>query len=265
MIMGKKVTISVQSLFEKMCVQSGFDPELTDDVATQYGFIEKFHDADNEYFDLKTALGTVAMDGETCEVLGENRDWIELQSEAAAVSFRLTADEFSLCCTPIKDKEEKSPYTIIRDGKTIELTPEEVARLSEEYERAGTRAWLENFVKDQYNEEFANVFIKSGGLYPAAAQIVDDMSEYNANNDERAEAYDETARNAIDVFMQEKVYDLWEEFGDIPMDPETECIESEFLDFPAGTHREEIWHWFEDTFDVPVVDLLYGEGEVERG
>lgn len=55
----------------------------------------------------------------------------------------------------------------------------------------------------------------------------------------------------------EKVKQLWEEFGDVPMDPETECIETPWLDFPAGTHREEIWYWFEETFDVSVYDLMY--------
>ena len=52
---------------------------------------------------------------------------------------------------------------------------------------------------------------------------------------------------------------LWEEFGDVPMNPETECIESGWHGFRAGTHREEIWHWFEETFDVRVHDLMYGE------
>ena len=30
---------------------------------------------------------------------------------------------------------------------------------------------------------------------------------------------------------------LWEEFGDVPMNPETECMEAPFLSFPAGTFR----------------------------
>ena len=33
---------------------------------------------------------------------------------------------------------------------------------------------------------------------------------------------------------------LWAEIGDVPMNPETECIEVEWHGFPAGTHREEI-------------------------
>ena len=53
--------------------------------------------------------------------------------------------------------------------------------------------------------------------------------------------------------------ELWDEFGDIPMNPETECIETEWHGFPAGTHREEIWHWFERYYDISVHDLMFGE------
>lgn len=55
-----------------------------------------------------------------------------------------------------------------------------------------------------------------------------------------------------------KAKELWNEFADVPMDPETECIEESWNGFHAGTNREEIWHWFEETFDVRVADLMYG-------
>lgn len=54
-----------------------------------------------------------------------------------------------------------------------------------------------------------------------------------------------------------KIIDQWSEFGDVPMNPETECIECDWNGFPAGTHREEIWHWFEETYNVRVADLMY--------
>lgn len=54
-----------------------------------------------------------------------------------------------------------------------------------------------------------------------------------------------------------RIKELWEEFGDVPMNPKTECIETKWHGFPAGTHREEIWHWFEDTFDIRVHDLMF--------
>ncbi len=52
--------------------------------------------------------------------------------------------------------------------------------------------------------------------------------------------------------------ELWEGFADVPMDPETEEMEEPFLHFPAGTNREEIWHWFDERHSKGVVYLLYG-------
>ena len=53
------------------------------------------------------------------------------------------------------------------------------------------------------------------------------------------------------------VKELWADFGDVLMDPETECIEDFWGRFVPGTHREEIWHWFEETFHVSVAkDLM---------
>lgn len=56
----------------------------------------------------------------------------------------------------------------------------------------------------------------------------------------------------------EYIKDLWLEFGDVPMDPDTECIEEKWNEFPAGTHREEIWTWFEETYGVSVAKDLMG-------
>ena len=52
--------------------------------------------------------------------------------------------------------------------------------------------------------------------------------------------------------------DLWAEFGDVPMNPETECMEQPFLGFPVGTHREDIWHWFDERHSKGVAYLMYG-------
>lgn len=50
---------------------------------------------------------------------------------------------------------------------------------------------------------------------------------------------------------------LWEYFGDIPIN-EQEEIDDVFLHFPKGTPREDIWHWFEEEFDLSVAeDLIY--------
>lgn len=77
------------------------------------------------------------------------------------------------------------------------------------------------------------------------------------------ELYDTSDMIEVPEYWREEKKDalcqLWEEFGDIPMDPETECMEEEFLDFPVGTHREEIWHWFDERFPGGVGELMGAE------
>lgn len=54
--------------------------------------------------------------------------------------------------------------------------------------------------------------------------------------------------------------EAWDDFADVPMDPETECMEEPFLFFKAGTHREEIWNWFDEHHSKGVYWLLYERG-----
>ena len=46
---------------------------------------------------------------------------------------------------------------------------------------------------------------------------------------------------------------LWAELTDIPMNPDTERMEEQFLHFPAGTEREDIWHWFDERYSKGIV------------
>lgn len=51
------------------------------------------------------------------------------------------------------------------------------------------------------------------------------------------------------------VKEVWEKLGEVTIDEE-ECIRQPFLDFPIGTHREKIWHWIEEEYNVSIVNLL---------
>lgn len=55
--------------------------------------------------------------------------------------------------------------------------------------------------------------------------------------------------------------ELWVSFADVPMNPETECIEEKFMGWEPGTNREEIWHWFDERYSKGVAFLLYGGQE----
>jgi len=52
---------------------------------------------------------------------------------------------------------------------------------------------------------------------------------------------------------------IWAQFEDVPINPETECIEEDFHGWKAGTPREEIWHWFDRRHSKGVAYLLYGQ------
>jgi hypothetical protein len=45
--------------------------------------------------------------------------------------------------------------------------------------------------------------------------------------------------------------ELWENLGDVPVN-ESEEIEEDFLHFEKGTDVYEIWHWFEETYNISV-------------
>lgn len=53
---------------------------------------------------------------------------------------------------------------------------------------------------------------------------------------------------------------LWETLGAVPVHHDgtldDECLAEDWLIFTAGTHREEVWHWFEEYFDMSVADDL---------
>lgn len=49
------------------------------------------------------------------------------------------------------------------------------------------------------------------------------------------------------------------------MNPDTEEIEEQFLDFQAGTHREEIWRYFDERRSKGVVYMLYGIDPTMKG
>lgn len=47
----------------------------------------------------------------------------------------------------------------------------------------------------------------------------------------------------------ERLKELWEQFGDVPIN-ENEEIDVEWEDWEKGTDRFEIWHWFDEQYPV---------------
>lgn len=118
---------------------------------------------------------------------------------------------------------------------------------------------------DKYVKEFANATM----LAEKYVKRCPEAGEMNKKIRRIVEVYSKgviTSFEAVELIVQEKrrcekisaAKELWVQFGEIPMNPETECIEEEWHGFPAGTFREDIWHWFEETFNVSVAEDLMG-------
>lgn len=94
----KKYTISTSTLFNTL-TGTGSDHE-DEYVRLEYGgYIKKEADEDREWFDLKTAIGTPCMDGETCVLLEETEDYVLLQEETERIPFKLSKKEFEIAAT----------------------------------------------------------------------------------------------------------------------------------------------------------------------
>lgn len=90
----------------------------------------------------------------------------------------------------------------------------------------------------------------------SAVQTYCEICGYSITNDDLDVI---VSRGLEDSFINWKhtyVKDLWEEFGEVSMNPETEEIEEPWKHFLPGTRREDIWHWFEEQFDVTVAELM---------
>lgn len=60
------------------------------------------------------------------------------------------------------------------------------------------------------------------------------------------------------IMDQEQLEKLWEAFGDIGIDDDDNITEP-FMDWPEGTNRFDIWHWFDAQYDGGVWALMAKE------
>lgn len=92
-----------------------------------------------------------------------------------------------------------------------------------------------------------------------AIEIIDRLHQENRmDNGDYAAVHDGLTEIEPLRDRDEVLEELWDEFGLILMNPETECIEQPFMGWGPGIHREEIWHRFDVRHSKGVAYLLYG-------
>lgn len=89
-----------------------------------------------------------------------------------------------------------------------------------------------------------------------AIQTYCENCDYILGSDDISIIKERGLEDSFDFWKYNYVHDLWEEFGEVSMNPETEEIEQHWKHFLPGTHREDIWYWFEETFDINVAELM---------
>lgn len=95
-------------------------------------------------------------------------------------------------------------------------------------------------------------------LKDEAIEICNNLNQRNEiNYNDYSTIFDAICQ--IDTLKErdEQLEALWKDFGNVPFNPDAETIEEDFLSFPAGTDREEIWHWFDERHSKGVAYLLY--------
>lgn len=59
------------------------------------------------------------------------------------------------------------------------------------------------------------------------------------------------------VISPEQLESLWDQLSDVPVNHDG-YLEVSWRQFPAGTHREDVWHWFEEQHPAISVAALMG-------
>ena len=179
--------------------------------------------------------------------------------EGKVIYMKINADRIQRTLTAGVLKEKLGDYLVIQNlirGKADDYIFDDF-NLIDRKEYVACKLWCREDIADELkklgykgtNEQIEKVLKKSSLEEDLEAATEDDWNLIES-------ACDEAGFYRKENVLKSK--ELWIEFGDVPMNPETECIEVDWHGFPAGTNREEIWHWFEEEFDVSVAeDLMF--------
>lgn len=110
--------------------------------------------------------------------------------------------------------------------------------------------WEGNNLEDWKYEYMANSQEIKQGIFRMYEKYEDCNISHNATMDT---AYEEISK---DIILNDKALEfLWQRLGDIPVNDDG-ITEEDFIGYPAGTDREEIWKWFDEHHSKGVAELV---------
>lgn len=112
--------------------------------------------------------------------------------------------------------------------------------------------------KEKVNPEYKNKLTKKAKELTEETPYANCLDTYFQNDLDQTVDFDknitENAKELINYWKdndEEEALQYWHSLEDVPINKNEE-IDTDWHIFEQGTHREEIWHWFEEEFGVSV-------------
>lgn len=146
----------------------------------------------------------------------------------------------------------------------LRLSEDIMGAVSREMERIDRTRDIEQYLRDLYEE--GNIPAWLYEYMTREPAVMQEILQIFSKTEDCNTPFNTTMDIAVGNVMKEIVFDdkklefLWEEFGDVLIDDD-ECILDDFLGFECGTHREEVWHWFDERYSGGVAGLMFGTSD----
>lgn len=143
----------------------------------------------------------------------------------------------------------------------LELPENMMGEISREMEKIDRTRDIEQYLHDLYDGD--NIPAWQYEYMTRKPEVMQEILQLFDSTEDCNTPFNTTMDIVVGNVMKEIVLDdekleyLWEEFGDVLIDDD-ECILDDFLGFECGTHREEVWHWFDKHHSKGVAALMFG-------
>ena len=179
-------------------------------------------------------------------------DFVELkgdiQSGRSERSYEATDPEWRYAKFYITEQEIEVPELIMRqvgmEMKKIDRSKDVGEYLQDLHDNGGVTPWVYEYMDG--NEEVIDEVLR------LLEKVQDCSTPFNTTMD--IVVGDVITNIHLD---DEKLEYLWEKFGGIPIDDDENILE-DFLGFDLGTHREDVWRWFDEHHSKGVAYLMHG-------
>lgn len=143
----------------------------------------------------------------------------------------------------------------------LELPEETMGEISREMEKIN-RTWdVKQYLHDMYDG--GNIRAWQYEYMTRKSEVIQEILQQFGKMEDCNTSYNTTMDNAVrevmrNIALNDEVLEfLWDEFGDVLVDDD-ECILDDFIGFECGTHREAVWHWFDERYSGGLSKLMFG-------